>query len=195
MIDLSSWWMLGSWRLGFNQSLWGIDLEPEGFPIKKMVKFPGRCELFIQISSPAMIAATRVLLASIWYPNDNRTRLRWVLAQDTVVCRRNALRSEFRTTLSEFAEKAEEKINVCWDDEGRFLSLSFLSSFSASCSLKKMVNFLGRWEVFIQIRLSAVIVAISMLLASIWHPNDYRTWLRWVLAQDRVVCWINASRS
>ena len=60
-----------------------------------------------------MIAATRMLLASILHVNKYRTWLRWVLARDMVVCWRNASRSEFGTTLLDFAEKAEAKRNVC----------------------------------------------------------------------------------
>ena len=60
-----------------------------------------------------MIADTRMLLVSIWHPNEDKTWLRWVLDQDRAVCWRNASRLEFGTTLSEFAEKAEAKRNVC----------------------------------------------------------------------------------
>ena len=72
-----------------------------------------------------MIAATRMLLASIWNPNEDRTWLRWILDQDRVACWRKSLRSEFGTTLLEFAEKAEAKRNICLDEEGSFLNLSF----------------------------------------------------------------------
>ena len=89
-----------------------MDFEPEGLPIKKMVDFSGRSEVLIQIRLPAMVAATRMLLVSIWNPNEDRTWLRWVMARDRVVFWRNALRSEFGITLLEFAEKAEAKINV-----------------------------------------------------------------------------------
>ena len=60
-----------------------------------------------------MISDTRMLLASIWHPNEDRTWFRCVLARDRVVYWRNASRSEFGTTLSEFAEKAEANRNVC----------------------------------------------------------------------------------
>ena len=130
MMESSSWWLLDSWRWIFNQSLWDKDFEPEGFPIRKVVNLLGRWEVFIQIKSPAMIAATRMLLASIWHLNEDRTWLRWVLDWDRVVCWRNASRSEFGTTLLEFAEKAEAKRNFCWYEVGSFLNLSFLSSLS-----------------------------------------------------------------
>ena len=129
-MESSSWWLLDSWRWSFNQSLWDMDFEPEGLPIKKMVNFSGKWEVLIQIRSPAMIAATRMILASIWNPNEDRTWLRWVLARDRVVFWRNVSRSEFGTTISEFVEKAESKRNVWRDEEGSFLNLSLLSSLS-----------------------------------------------------------------
>ena len=137
-MESSSWWLLDSWRWSFKQSLWDMDFEPEGLPIKKMVKFLGRWQVFIQIRSPAMIAATRMLRASIWNTNEDRTWLRWVLDWYRVVCWRNASRSKFRTNISEFAEKAKAKINVCWDDESSFLNLSFLSSLSAFFSIESV---------------------------------------------------------
>ena len=46
-----------------------------------------------------------------------------------------------------------------------------------------------------QIRSPDMMAATSKVLVSIWQPKDESTWLRWVLARERVVCWRKESSS
>ena len=48
----------------------------DGLPIKKMVNFSGVWEVLLQIRSPAMMDATRILDASNWHPKEERTWFR-----------------------------------------------------------------------------------------------------------------------
>ena len=95
-----------------------------------------------------MIAVTRMLLASIWHLNEEKTWFRWVLARDSVACWRKALMSEFRITRSEIAEKWETKRNVCWDEECIFWNLSCLLSLSAFFSFDSVSRRVVRKWIF-----------------------------------------------
>ena len=150
--------------------------------------FSGRWDDLVQISSPAMIAATRIKLASSWQSNDTRVWLMCVLTLDREDCWTYSSSSRLTMVHSKVLDFDDVRGIILWEDSRSLESLFFWSSFFIFLDSELFSRWSVRWMIEPESLLRVESDVPITLEGSLSRCDDDRISVYWSLSLNLLVC-------